>query len=210
VLPTQVAEAAFHAIADDGVAHGPADDEPHAGPLVTSGNPQVRDDGTSSSTPPFAAGAPERVRVGQPLSCGKHGGTQSRAEEPASDGEALAALAATVGEDGPAGTGAHAQAETVHLVAPTVVRLVRTLAHVYFLRSTESRPVTRAIGTCARSAGTAHPRSTIPMDMRHPSTPGDRPTVRGGARQGQTREPSPTKDLWRPVENRLPDPTPRG
>jgi len=46
-----------------------------------------------------------------------------------SDGELAAALAAARGQDGAAGTSAHAQAETVHLVATTVVRLVGTLAH---------------------------------------------------------------------------------
>ena len=47
----------------------------------------------------------------------------------ASDREALAALATPTGQDRAAGAGAHPQAESVHLVAPAVVRLVRTLAH---------------------------------------------------------------------------------
>lgn len=46
-----------------------------------------------------------------------------------SDGDALAALAATSRQDGSASTGPHPETETVHLVPTTVVRLVRTLAH---------------------------------------------------------------------------------
>jgi hypothetical protein len=47
----------------------------------------------------------------------------------ASDSEAVAALATSCRQDGAASAGAHAQAEPVHLVTTTVVRLVSTLAH---------------------------------------------------------------------------------
>ena len=69
----------------------------------------------------------EVVSRGQPVPSRKHGGHHRRGG--ASDGEALAPLAATSGQDRATRTGAHPQAETVHLVTATVVRLVRTLAH---------------------------------------------------------------------------------
>src|SRR5918998_4515486 len=46
-----------------------------------------------------------------------------------SGGELLAALAATAGDDRPAGAGAHAQPEAVGLGPATVVRLEGALAH---------------------------------------------------------------------------------
>ena len=48
-------------------------------------------------------------------------------------GEFGAALATAGAEDGTAGAGAHAQTETVHLGATTVVRLERSLAHSQLL-----------------------------------------------------------------------------
>src|SRR5947199_8290384 len=52
-------------------------------------------------------------------------------DAPAASGRELgAALGAPRGENGPAGTGAHPQAEAVGLRAPAVVRLVGALAHV--------------------------------------------------------------------------------
>ena len=51
------------------------------------------------------------------------------AEAGVSDRQALATLTATRGQDRPSRTGAHAQSETVDLVAAAVIRLVRTLAH---------------------------------------------------------------------------------
>jgi hypothetical protein len=47
----------------------------------------------------------------------------------ASDADALAALPAPGGQDGPARPGAHAQPEAMRLGTATVVRLERTLAH---------------------------------------------------------------------------------
>jgi hypothetical protein len=54
---------------------------------------------------------------------------RSRSSRGGSDRQALAALAATCRQDRAPGAGAHAQPESVHLVAAAVVRLVRTLAH---------------------------------------------------------------------------------
>src|ERR1700728_3821515 len=65
-----------------------------------------------------------------------------------SDGELLAALAATGGQHSAAGAGAHALAEAVDLRPPTVVRLERTLAHW------NSRDSLRSKGqTCGTSRG---------------------------------------------------------
>ena len=51
---------------------------------------------------------------------------------------------ATARQDGATGTGPHAQAEAVHLVTATVVRLVRTLAHGYFSEGFEGCPLRTA------------------------------------------------------------------
>ena len=83
-----------------------------------------------------------------------------------SDGQALAALGATVRQDCAAGTGPHAQTEAVHLVTTTVVRLVSTLAHGCFSDARSGWADTvhwwprRRLGGGSLSAGTAHPRST--------------------------------------------------
>ena len=62
---------------------------------------------------------------------------------------------------------------------------------------------TGAIGTCALSAGTAHPRTQrLSVDMRHRSTPGDRPTVRG-SRSDRVKLAAPGPDRPQPVDERL-------
>jgi hypothetical protein len=48
------------------------------------------------------------------------------------------------------------------------------------------------------------------MDMRHPSTPGDRPTVRGRARQGQTRTTGAAEPLCTTCGEPLAGPIPAG
>ena len=65
---------------------------------------------------------------GQAVARGQHTGRRP------SDSEAVAALATTGGQDGATRTGAHPQAESMHLVTATVVRLVRTLAHDFSTR----------------------------------------------------------------------------
>ena len=77
------------------------------------------------------------------------------------DGEALAALPATAGQDRAAGTGAHPQSEAVRLVTTTVVRLVRPLAHDGPLRFSTGR-ATRSDRLGWTSAGTAHSRTVCP------------------------------------------------
>jgi len=103
---------------------------------------------------------------------------------PASDSEALAALATAGRQDRATGASAHPQAEAVHLVPAAVVRLVRTLAHE--LISTQllgSVPRTGSHDAGRRqsvSTGTACPRckAVAPVrtliaghvvDMRHRS-----------------------------------------
>jgi len=213
VLPDQVTEAAFHAIADYGVAHGAAHHEPHAGRLVAVGGPQVRDQGARRGSPPMPARPSERLRIGEALRRGYH----CRADGVHRPGRG--ARLRRRGSCGPCGggwrgsPGPHGCACAGGNRAPCAGGGCSAGTYAcsrLFLRSTESAPVTRAIGTCASSAGTAHPRITTPMDMRHPSTPGDRPTVRGRARQGQTRGDQARNQLPRPVENRLPAHSSRG
>lgn len=102
--------------------------------------------------------------VGQAVARGKH------IRPRASDSEAVAALAATGGQDRATRTGAHPQAEAVHLVTATVVRLVRTLAHDYSTRfCRESQSLGRVQDRVARqrsrqssgrTTGTARPRES--------------------------------------------------
>jgi hypothetical protein len=72
VLPDQVTKAALHAIADNGVAHGPADHEPHSRWLVTAGHPQVGDQRARRRTAPVSARPPERFGIGEALCRGYH------------------------------------------------------------------------------------------------------------------------------------------
>ena len=72
MLPDQVTKAAFHSIADHGVAHGPADHESHAGRLFTAGDPQVRDQRARRGPPPVAARPPECLGIGEALCRGYH------------------------------------------------------------------------------------------------------------------------------------------
>ena len=98
------------------------------------------------------------------------------AEAAASDGQARATLAAARREDGTAGAGAHAQAETVRLVTAAVVRLVSTLAHGCFLsgvveagRSPGTMGVALGVSRRAVSTSTARPRlGDQGVDLRHP------------------------------------------
>ncbi len=131
----------------------------------------------------------------------RHGRTGEQDLRPVSDGQALATLAAAARKDRPSGAGAHAQTEAVRLVTTAVVRLIRSLAHDTVPSLLRDPPGGSA--TALRSAGTARPRRTC-VDMRHPSSdPGDRPTVRGGAQQGQT------ADHYRPAGQLAPTTTPR-
>ena len=109
-----------------------------------------------------------------------------------SDGQAAATLAAARRQDAATRAGAHAQAETVHLVAATVVRLIGTLAHDWFsdarsVSSDLSTPGAVGDGPFGRHRPPTESRQDgVAVDMRHRSTPGDRPTVRVRRRQGQT------------------------
>ena len=197
LLPGEVTQAALHAIAGDGVPHGPAHDEADTGRLTPIGwCVEVHDQGGRAGPAAGTHRAAEGLTLGESMSRGQHERRPAGRAWP-SDGEALAALAAARGEDRPAGAGAHAQAEAVRLVTATVVRLVRTLAHEFLFRwcTGTSTPVGSAVRL---SAGTAHPRRSgvCSVDMRHRSTPGDRPTVRAALRQGQTTATSPRPGLW--------------
>ena len=129
-LTAQMAEPALDTMADDGVADDATHDEPDPsgiGPVVTH---DVDDQEVAAAAAARADHPPDVTTVGEPMRRGStdadHEPGSSRA---GSDRQALAALAATRGQDAAPGTGAHAQPEAVHLVAAAVVRLVRTLAH---------------------------------------------------------------------------------
>lgn len=105
-----------------------------------------------------------------------------------------AALAAAIGEDRAAGTGAHAKAEAVLLGATTVVRLESTLAHVGILTGVgpfngHRSPTTRIsfMGTRQPSLSTTRPRYAVRsqtvklMPIRHLSH-----KVHATRRQGST------------------------
>ncbi len=101
----------------------------------------------------------------------------TRAGDLRSGGDLRAALAAARGEDGAAGAGAHAQTETVHLGAATVVRLEGALAH-------GGTPGTRAGGPAGLSAPSTGAdgstmRSTVPCRVRSSTRP-----VKARRRQG--------------------------
>ena len=147
MLPGQVAQSSLHAVARDGVAHGLADREPHLDRARFRGgvHPEVdhqRRRARASSSPDSTT---EAVTVGEAMDSGEHGGCR---ELWPSDRQALAALAATAGQDRATGAGPHAQTETVHLVTATVVRLVGTLAHGNFSEGFEGCPL-----HCEVSAG---------------------------------------------------------
>ncbi len=68
------------------------------------------------------------------------------------------------------------------------------------------RTANRVVAALGSSAGTAHPRACTRLghgvvDMRHPSTRSDRPTVRALANQGQTQDCATTGE---PVDDGLP------
>ena len=133
---------------------------------------------TTSRSPPLrrprADHPPDVTTVGQPMRRGEHGrGSRPGSSRAGSDRQALAALAAARGQDGAPGAGAHAQPEAVHLVAPAVVRLVRTLAHEVspmvvrgghagggqIARWRQTALVESWSMRTEASAGTAHPRA---------------------------------------------------
>jgi hypothetical protein len=123
-----VPKSSLHTVACGGVAHGLADGEAdldRAGRSLRV-HPEVDHHGRAAGATPVTDGAAEAVTVGEAMDSGEHGGCR---ELWPSDGQALAALATTAGQDRATGAGPHPQTEAVHLVTATVVRLVRTLAH---------------------------------------------------------------------------------
>ena len=90
--------------------------------------------------PPRTAAAKSALRLSRCAAASTTTWTSGRTSV-GSGRQLVAALGAAGGEDGAAGTGAHAQPETVGLRAPAVVRLVGALAHVKLrLRRTTREP----------------------------------------------------------------------
>ena len=152
MLPGQVTESALHAVANDSVAHRLADHEPdprrRAARVDTGRGGEVDDEGPRPRSPSPADRGAKGVGVPQPRSRGQHGASGWLAGGQASDGQALAALAAPRGEDAATRPGAHPEAEAVDLVTATVVRLVRTLAHEYLSMVGQGQP-RRRIGSAS-------------------------------------------------------------
>jgi hypothetical protein len=116
--------------------------------------------------------------------------------DPASGGEAVAALATTAGQDGAAGAGAHAQPEAVGLVPAPVVRLERALAQrIHSTRGAGYGSPVTGVGSCEprRQSWVNWHRSPMERPVRSgchghaaPVDAGaDLPTVRGARGQGQ-------------------------
>src|SRR5262245_42375648 len=133
------------------------------------------DNGAPTRPAPAAEDTPEVAGPAEPVRRGQHSVLTIGPMGPAGSGrEALAALAATSGEDRAAGPGPHPEAEAVLLVPATVVRLERPLAHwedsATYLEMADRR-------LCRR-------RETRAAQNGRLNT--DRSTVRGGQRTGQT------------------------
>ena len=130
-LAAQVPEPALDPVRGTALPTDPADDEPDPGRVASGRAPGRGRPGGRRRCGARADDASDVTAVGEPMRRGEHGRgvTSCGSSRAGSDSQALAALAATRGQDGAAGAGAHAQAEAVHLVATAVVRLVRTLAH---------------------------------------------------------------------------------
>lgn len=124
-----VAQPSFHLVSDNRVAHGPGHDQTGQRRRVIAGTEQEVD---NEMRPPSASPAPdgqgEVFSPPHPVPGRQHDDAPRRAPE-SSDRDARAALPAARGEDGAARARPHAQPEAVLLVAASVVRLVRTLAH---------------------------------------------------------------------------------
>jgi len=122
----QVTKSALDPIACHGVADGPTHDETDAGGPTVRPQDDVGDQRRLCGSNSGADGRAELVAAGHPLVTRKHRERSGR--------QLCAALATTVGQDGPAGAGAHAEAEAVLLGTTTVVGLVGALAHDRFLQ----------------------------------------------------------------------------
>lgn len=184
MLPGQVPESSLHTVSRDGVADGFSDREPDLCRRrgCSCVHPEVDHEGRGPGSSPLAHRAAEAVSGGEAVDSGEHGGCRGLWP---SDGQALAALAATARQDGATGAGPHAQAEAVHLVTATVVRLVRTLAHGYFSEGFEGCPLHTVSVLAHRSgtsAGTAHPRGRQVADRGH-AAPVDRERPANGTRR---------------------------
>jgi hypothetical protein len=168
---------------------------------------EVDDERVAAHAPATPRDATQVVTAGEAVRRREHGrgGTltkEGRSSRASSHCQALAALAAARGQDRASGAGAHAQPESVHLVTTAVVRLVRTLAHGFSpMRVKGGRP--GGLAGCAVNRHRPPTRSaSIPagvagdMDMRHPSTPGDRETVRAAAPAGQIPS-APDYGMWK-------------
>ncbi len=204
MLPGEVSEASLHLVADDGVAHRLAHHEPDAcGPVVVSTvgrvGPQVHDQRAASGASARTDRLAERGAVTESVRRGQH---EAGAESGRRAGRQTARLLRPLRrrEDRisrPARVRMRRRNPCTlwrRRLFGWYVRLLTSFSPSWFRAVTPGRSGSAVplVGRVRRlSAGTAHPRTTPGgdysfVDMRHPSTPGDRATVRAGDPQGQT------------------------
>jgi hypothetical protein len=200
VLPGEVSKSALHAMAGDGVPDGLVHHEPHAGAGRVRLELEMGDQRGRPDPMPGPDGPTEGLAVRESMRRGQHG--CGRLKEP---GRQTARLLRPL------------RRREDRMERPARVRMRRrkpcTLCrrrlfgwYVRLLTSfsfggVQGRPP-RWDQQCAfRLAPPTHGASEPSVDMRHRSTPGDRPTVRAALRQGQT---TATGTLGGPVDEVLP------
>jgi hypothetical protein len=192
VLPGQVSEASLHAIADGCVAHGLAHHEPHPRRFVTgtpgSRGDEVHDQGARPRSAASANRGAKGVGVPQPVGRRQHAaGLRSGLRRPGSCDPCGGARPGCCDPRGCAsGDGSRAPCGGDGCSAGTYA-CSRVSLHG---GSGVATPADRQ-----RQFGWHRPPTDTcsPVDMRHRSTPSDRPTVRAGSPQGQTSEQHPSQ-----------------
>jgi hypothetical protein len=122
----QMAKTTLHEISGNRVSDSLGDHEAHLSGTGKGVFQQVRHQQRPARASPASYDEGEVSAPRQAVGGAQHENPQARA---GSRSQAVAALAATSGQDGAAGAGAHPQSESMGLVPTTVVRLVSTLAH---------------------------------------------------------------------------------
>ena len=152
-VPDQVPQPPAYPVADHRVADRAGDHEAHLG-RRRAGRRRSPPSARCSTRVRLPARCPARMqRRNDSPEVSRAAAGNTVAGPTSSDGELVAALATARREDRAARAGTHPQAETVHLVAAAVVRLVRTLGHEHLLRG--SRPSGAFGMVCGTPAGEA-------------------------------------------------------
>jgi hypothetical protein len=207
VLPGQVSESSLHAMAGDGVPHGLVHHEPDAGAGRSGRAVQVDDDGGRAGPSTGPDRPSEGLTIGESMRRGQH--EDSRPGEPGlrrpgSCGPCADGSTRWRGRRGCACAGGNRGSCDDDGCSAGTYACSRASLSMVFRDVHAGGSAARPYGW-HRSAGTAHPRTSEAsvVDMRHRSTPGDRPTVRGRFRQGQTAADDASV---KPVDEALPAP----